>query len=168
MSSYWETHNVSDFIHVASVSVRPVASEAEEEGTLEGGGGGESLWWGSHDVSEFVHVAPVSEPSEALAVQDDPYWETHDVSDLVHVAPVTEGCRTNSDCPEGYVCVFSPGAEEGTCIKIGDIGVRIVGIIDGVTCAYCMTQIGRTGVLDSIPLPPFHKYCRCSLEYLEI
>jgi hypothetical protein len=77
------------------------------------------------------------------------------------------GCHSNADCPSGFACVFSPGAEAGTCIKLGEIGVRIVGVIDGVTCAFCLSQIGRTGALDSMPIPPFHKYCRCSLEYLE-
>jgi hypothetical protein len=77
------------------------------------------------------------------------------------------GCLSNSDCPPGFACVFSPGGEEGTCILVNDIGVRIVGIIDSVTCPYCLSMIGRTGTLDSIPIPPFHKHCRCSLEYSE-
>jgi hypothetical protein len=76
-------------------------------------------------------------------------------------------CRSNSDCLEGFVCVFSPGADGGTCIPIGDIGVRIAGVIDDKTCPYCRALIGRTGALDSMPIPPFHKYCRCWLEYLE-
>lgn len=77
------------------------------------------------------------------------------------------GCLSNSDCPPGFACVFSPGEEEGTCILVGDIGVRIVGVIDSKTCNYCKTMIGRTGTLDTIPIPPFHKHCRCSLEYSE-
>jgi hypothetical protein len=77
------------------------------------------------------------------------------------------GCLSSSDCPPGFACVFSPGKEEGTCILVNDIGVRIVGIIDSVTCPYCLSMIGRTGTLDTIPIPPFHKHCRCSLEYSE-
>lgn len=77
------------------------------------------------------------------------------------------GCHSNADCPQGLACVFSPGAEEGTCILLGEVGVRIVGVIDDKTCDFCLGMIGTTGALDSIPLPPFHKYCRCTLEYLE-
>lgn len=113
------------------------------------------LWAAGVDLSS----PPAQEMAEAIE-------EVFDEPEAAFVAAEL-GCHSNSDCPSGFACVFSPGAEEGTCIKIGEIGVRIVGVIDGVTCAYCMTQIGRTGALDSMPIPPFHKHCRCSLEYLE-
>ncbi len=77
-----------------------------------------------------------------------------------------QGCLSNIDCLPGSICVFPEGAENGICILRGEVGVRIVGVIDSKTCPLCLSLIGIKGTLDSLPIPPYHKHCRCSFEYL--
>jgi hypothetical protein len=83
------------------------------------------------------------------------------------IAPPEQGCLSNIDCLPDFICVFPKGSETGTCLPRGDVGVRIVGVIDSKTCPYCRGMIGTMGNIDSVPLPPYHKHCRCSFEYLE-
>lgn len=83
-------------------------------------------------------------------------------------APEAEELRnSDSDCPPGQVCAYaSPGAEAGKCVACEETTVVIHGILDEKTCSYCRSQIGAIRSIDSVNLPPFHKYCRCWVDYV--
>ena len=69
-------------------------------------------------------------------------------------------CRNHSDCQSGFYCV------DENCVSTSEVSALITGIVDGKTCPFCRSMIGRIGSLDSISLPPYHKHCRCTVEYL--
>ena len=134
--------------------------------------GGSSLLGGSSapggtssgfDPAEAYHLDYVEEEEE----EEESFagFDPQEVYDYGYVLKEGE-CFSDDDCPPGFVCSFSSGLDKGTCIKRGEIGIRIRGLIDSKTCPHCLSMIGRTGTIDSLPLPPYHKHCRCSYDYL--
>ena len=126
--------------------------EEEEEVSLAG-----------FDPAEAYHLDYVEEEEE----EEESFagFDPQEVYDYGYVLKEGE-CFSDDDCPPGFVCSFSSGLDKGTCIKRGEIGIRIRGEIDSKTCPHCLSMIGRTGTIDSLPLPPYHKHCRCSYDYL--
>jgi len=130
------------------------------------------------------HLAEPSDPPDAFSVvqvaggkkvyrgggfekaEVEAFVEEKQAAGEVTIASIDPGCLSDIDCFPGFMCVFPQGSEEGSCVPRGDVGVRIVGVIDSKTCPYCLSMIGITGTLDSVPIPPYHKHCRCSFEYL--
>jgi len=159
---------------IGMLSVETIQKMAEDIET-----GGSSLDGGEEELSETASAlmygvslmmgltmvgADPSGPA-AQSMMEAAELVLEDPEGVVEAAEVE--CLSSSDCPPEWACVFSAGSEKGTCIRCGDIGVRIVGVIDSKTCAYCLSMIGRTGSLDSLLIPPYHKHCRCSVEYTE-
>jgi hypothetical protein len=138
---------------------------------------------GTHEVEALPSAidegaAPGSVPlfgGQYYTIEEEEIMGTHEVEALpsildppvpIEIEIVEKGeCSSDSDCPSGQMCVFSPGAEAGTCLPT-DQKVVIRGVSDEKTCSFCQSQIGRVGTLDSIVLPPYHKYCRCWWEYI--
>lgn len=76
-------------------------------------------------------------------------------------------CYNNKHCPPGHICSFERGdRRKGVCISVKELPIVISGVLDERTCSYCRSQIGKTGFLDMISLPPYHKHCRCSWRFL--
>ena len=112
--------------------------------------------------STVAGVDPAGPATQSMSEAIEEVYEDPDAA----IMAAEVGCLSNSDCPPEWVCVFSPRTEKGTCVKRGDIAVQIAGVIDERTCDYCRSQIGRVGSLASMDLPPYHKHCRCTVEYL--
>jgi Cys-rich repeat protein len=79
-----------------------------------------------------------------------------------------KSCYQHSDCPLGQICSFEQGYKRGVCISVKELPIAISGVLDDRTCPYCRSQIGKTGFLDMISLPPYHKHCRCSWRFISL
>jgi hypothetical protein len=168
----------------AKEAVEVFVEEKEAAEETEGSVGSSSLWDPGSSGIPISPWAEVSVPSDSCVLivggTDEVYWgggfEKEEAEAFVEekeaagedvIAPPEQGCLSNIDCHPDFICVFPKGADKGTCIPRGEVGVRIVGTMDSKTCAFCLGMIGMTGNIDSLPLPPYHKHCRCSFEYLE-